>query len=89
MKKINPDTPLTDKEWKSLGKPMHGIEQLPDEAKKAIAKSKRGRPYSDNPKTPVSIRLDADLVKRFRATGKGWQSKMNQALHEWLESHPI
>ena len=31
-------------------------------------------------KVPVTIRLDADIVERFKATGRGWQSRMNDAL---------
>jgi uncharacterized protein (DUF4415 family) len=30
----------------------------------------------------VTLRLDADLIDRFRATGKGWQSRMNEALRK-------
>lgn len=40
----------------------------------------RGRPPSDSPKVAVSIRLDADVVARFKATGAGWQTRMNEAL---------
>jgi uncharacterized protein (DUF4415 family) len=28
------------------------------------------------------LRLDADLIDRFRATGKGWQSRINEALRK-------
>lgn len=42
----------------------------------------RGRPASDNPKKQVTLRLDADVVDRFRASGKGWQSRMNTALRK-------
>ncbi len=31
-------------------------------------------------KEPVSIRLDADVLKYYRATGSGWQSRVNQIL---------
>lgn len=31
-------------------------------------------------KQAVSIRLDADVVARLRATGKGWQSRVNDIL---------
>jgi uncharacterized protein (DUF4415 family) len=30
----------------------------------------------------VTLRLDADLIDRFRATGKGWQSRINEALRK-------
>jgi uncharacterized protein (DUF4415 family) len=39
-------------------------------------------PLGDAPKKQVTLRLDADLVERFRATGKGWQSRINEALRK-------
>ena len=30
----------------------------------------------------VTLRLDADLIERFRATGKGWQPRINEALRK-------
>jgi uncharacterized protein (DUF4415 family) len=41
---------------------------------------RRGRPRSDNPKQAISLRLDADVLAHFRASGPGWQSRMNEAL---------
>ena len=39
-------------------------------------------PIGDVPKKQVTLRLDADLIDRFRATGKGWQSRINEALRK-------
>ena len=39
-------------------------------------------------KEPVVIRYDAEILAAFRATGKGWQTRMNNALKEWLNQHP-
>jgi uncharacterized protein (DUF4415 family) len=39
-------------------------------------------PIGDAPKKQVTLRLDADLIDRFRATGKGWQSRINEALRK-------
>jgi uncharacterized protein (DUF4415 family) len=47
----------------------------------------RGRPRLATPKVLVSIRYDADIIERFRATGEGWQTRMNDALREWLREH--
>ncbi len=66
---------------------MYGIEGLPEEAKNAILKS-RGRPQKDNNKVSISIRLDADIVKEFRAHGTGWQTEINGVLRQWLENRP-
>ena len=37
-------------------------------------------------KQPVSIRLDIDLVEKLRATGPGWQSRVNDVLRRWIEA---
>lgn len=46
---------------------------------------KRGRPLGSGTKISTTIRFDADIVAAFRASGPGWQSRMNQALREWLQ----
>lgn len=38
-------------------------------------------------KEAISIRLDMDLIERLRATGPGWQSRVNDALREWIEKN--
>lgn len=52
-----------------------------------MLKPKRGRPLSTSPKVHVNIRLDAAIVEQFRATGRGWQTRLNAALKEWLKTH--
>ena len=39
-----------------------------------------------NPKTKeqITLQIDVDVVSMFRATGRGWQTRMNAALREWL-----
>ena len=43
---------------------------------------KRGRPFADNPKERVTMRLDADVLAFYRATGAGWQSRVNGLLRD-------
>lgn len=43
-----------------------------------------GRPPSPNPKKQVTLRLDPDVIEKFRATGKGWQSRINAELRKAL-----
>lgn len=45
---------------------------------------RRGRPPLDNRKQLVSLRLDQDVIDRFRAEGPGWQSRINAALRKHL-----
>jgi uncharacterized protein (DUF4415 family) len=34
------------------------------------------------------VRYDAEVIERFRASGEGWQTRMNDVLPEWLNKHP-
>ena len=45
----------------------------------------RGRPKLESPKVSTTIRLDADILEKFRAHGPKWQSRINDALREWLK----
>jgi uncharacterized protein (DUF4415 family) len=47
---------------------------------------RRGRPPAAKTKVALTVRYDADVIAAFRATGKGWQTRMNDALREWLSS---
>ncbi len=49
-----------------------------------IKRRLRGRPRAQTPKHLVSLRLDPDVVERFRATGPGWQSRINEVLRQHL-----
>src|SRR5579872_2772088 len=44
----------------------------------------RGRPPLETPKKLVSLRLDQDVIATFRASGPGWQSRINDALRKHL-----
>jgi uncharacterized protein (DUF4415 family) len=51
----------------------------------AEARRGRGRPRGSlkaEPKQRVTLRLDKVVVDRFRATGAGWQSRINAALRQ-------
>jgi uncharacterized protein (DUF4415 family) len=48
---------------------------------------RRGRPRTDSPKVALTVRYDAEVVEAFKATGKGWQTRMNAALKDWLKTH--
>src|SRR5258708_17524238 len=42
---------------------------------------RRGRPpLSGKPKTAITLRLDEDVVKAYRETGEGWQTRINAGL---------
>lgn len=52
-----------------------------------IAARKRGRPQGSvkaAPKEAVKLRLDADVLAALRATGDGWQTRINETLRASL-----
>lgn len=53
-----------------------------DEAVKIFRRT-RG-PQKAPTKVQVTLRLDRDIVETFRATGPGWQSRLNDALRKTL-----
>ena len=44
----------------------------------------RGRPKSATTKEPVKLRLDADVLAALRASGDGWQTRINETLRASL-----
>lgn len=42
----------------------------------------RGRPALENPKKQVTLRLDSEVVAKYRASGRGWQSRINDILRK-------
>jgi len=55
-----------------------------------IAARRRGRPTGTVAavrKSATTIRFDEEVLAAFRATGRGWQTRMNNALKDWLKTH--
>ena len=70
--KADPDArPLTPKQLKS----MVPIQAL------------RGRPKSGSAKQLVSVRYSPEVLAYFKATGEGWQSRMDGVLREYVTRH--
>ncbi len=47
----------------------------------------RGRPKAETPKERITIRFSPEVLEKFRATGDGWQTRMDAALKDWLKTH--
>lgn len=47
----------------------------------------RGRPKSENKKLLLSVRYSAEVVEYFRATGEGWQARMDSVLRQYVNQH--
>jgi uncharacterized protein (DUF4415 family) len=46
-----------------------------------------GRPFASVTKERITIRLSRDVVEQFRASGDGWQTRVDAALKDWLKTH--
>ncbi len=67
--KADPDAqPLTPKQLKSMI-PMRAL---------------RGRPKTGNAKQLVSVRYSREVLEYFKATGEGWQSRMDSVLRQYV-----
>ena len=73
---VDPDeAPPLDREWFERAEIREG-ERLVRPARAV------GRPRKAAPKQAVNIRLDPEVLAHFRATGPGWQSRINEALRK-------
>ena len=58
-----------------------------DLMRKELTKIRRGRVLGSGTKSSTTLRFDTDILAIFKATGKGWQTRMNNALRDWLKTH--
>jgi uncharacterized protein (DUF4415 family) len=56
------------------------LPELTDEMLARAKVNKGGRPVSSNPRKLLSLRLPADVIERWKATGPGWQTRMAERL---------
>ena len=55
-----------------------------------VAELRRTRGPNKKPaKEQVAIRLDQEVVGALRASGSGWQTRVNTVLKEWLATQPV
>lgn len=68
----------------SMGQAMSGVGRV--NTVQQIA-ARRGRPVGSvkaKPKVPTTIRFDQDVLDALKASGRGWQTRVNEAVREWL-----
>jgi len=56
------------------------LPELTDEMLARAVVKRGGRPRSVNPRQLISLRLPAEVIARWRATGPGWQTRMAERL---------
>jgi len=61
--------------------------ELPEEEQRLLLGIKDATICPDPVKKTVSIALSSDVLEKFEAKGEGWESKVDDALREWLEEH--
>ena len=49
----------------------------------------RGRPRAERPRTMVSLRLEPDVLEALRATGRGWQTRVNALLRQAVQKKRV
>lgn len=70
---------LTDEDFKHFKR----FDELPAEMQ-AKLRAIRGKQKAPT-KELISLRVSRDVLGRFRATGRGWQTRMDDALREWID----
>jgi uncharacterized protein (DUF4415 family) len=74
-------------DWERLKREDEGgVEPEPDADEFEVDWSK-ARLVIPEPKTPVTIRLDPDVLAFFRAGGRGYQTRINAVLRAFMEAH--
>ena len=72
------DAPELNDAWFENAEIMHGSKIV-----------RPGRVIGSGVKASQTIRFDVAILDAFKSTGKGWQTRMNDALREWLKDHPM
>jgi uncharacterized protein (DUF4415 family) len=70
---------LTDRDFARATR----FEDLPNDMQ-AKLRAIRG-PQKKPTKEMISLRVSRDVLARYRSTGEGWQTRMDEALREWIE----
>lgn len=91
LRKINLKIPTLEEDQLIAAAAESDLDALPltDEQMNAIVPMRvlRGRPKLANKKQLVSIRYSPEVIDYFRASGAGWQARMDAVLKEYVEAH--
>lgn len=89
-RKPNPDLPDVDNpEWTAAeAHKAASFSALPKTLQTKLARRARGAQRAPT-KERITIRLSPEVVETFRATGTGWQTRMDAALLDWLKHHAL
>lgn len=85
----DPDNPEWTDEDFARAKPAHEV--LPPAVYEGLVALSKRRPGQRGPqkaplKKSTTIRFDADVLEALKATGPGWQTRVNEAMRAWVKS---
>ncbi len=83
----DPNALELDDAWFAKARPAS--EALPPELFNALKSARVRGPQKAPTKERITIRLSHDVLERFRSSGEGWQTRIDVALKEWLETHNL
>lgn len=72
---------LTEEDFRHF-RPAHEV--LPPDLLKTLGIRTRG-PQKAPTKIPTTIRFDSDVLAALKASGRGWQTRVNEAMREVLK----
>ena len=76
---IDPDCPKTKaSDWEGAVLKQGGV---------VVGRARTRGPNRQPVKEQVAVRYSQDVLAAFRATGAGWQTRMDAALRDWLKTH--
>lgn len=82
------DAPELTAEFFEKATPMIGGREVTfEEYRRAVQDKVIDTPPYDDSKIGFVFRLDADVLKAFLATGEDWETRMNDALREWMKDN--
>jgi uncharacterized protein (DUF4415 family) len=93
-KEFEPGNGYTKKDWDTVDSPEITDDELarmkpakdvlPSSFFKGLAAARRGpgRPKVERPLVPVTLRVEPDVLRAFKAAGEDWRVRMNEALRK-------
>lgn len=85
---INADGEVRELSREDLKAFRPATEALPTSLQAKLGIKGRG-PQVAPTKERITIRLSPEVVDTFRASGPGWQSRMDDALKHWIRHHKV
>lgn len=74
-----PESTSTTEDWSGAVKSR----SLPELREKL----RRRGPQKAPVKVPTTIRFDPDVLAALKSSGRGWQTRVNDAMREWIKTH--